>query len=135
MLRDIIGGHVLVASSVLSSFVNEHKRGDVRLLATAGETRSRFVPDVATFKEQGFPDLVATLWYGVFAPAATPAGTVERLNAAIHRGLKQPRFADRVSALGMEVSLSTPAALAKTMRAEYEYFGTVIREFGIKPGN
>ena len=73
MLRDIIGGHVLVASSVLSSFVNEHKRGDVRVLATAGEARSRFVPDVPTFKEQGFPDLVATLWYGVFAAAATAA--------------------------------------------------------------
>lgn len=133
MLRDIIGGHVLVASSVLSSFVNEHKRGDLRLLATSGETRSRFVPDVPTFKEQGFPDLVSTLWYGVFAPAATPMATIERLNLAINRGLKQPRQTERVTALGMEVVLSTPAALAKGMRAEYDAFGMLIRDFGIKP--
>ena len=117
MLRDIVGGHVLVASSVLASFVNEHKRGDLRILATGGDTRSRFVPDVPTFKESGFPDLVSTVWYGVFAHAATPAPAVNRVNAAINRGLRQSKYADRVNAMSMEVALVSPQVLAKNMRA------------------
>ena len=132
-VADLAAGHLPAISSTLTTAGAQIRANKVRALAISSNARLSDYPDVPTFKEQGFPDLVATLWYGIFAPAATPAPTLERINLAINRGLKQPRQAERVNALGMEVMLSTPAALAKSMRAEYDAFGILIRDFGIKP--
>ena len=64
-------------------FLPNHRAGKLRIIATSGKTRSPFVPEVPTFAEQGFPDLVVEEWFGFYAPAKTPTAVVASANAAI----------------------------------------------------
>ena len=67
---------------------NNHKAGKIRILATSGSKRSPFVPDIPTFAESGFPDLVVEEWFGFYVPAKTPPNVIANANAAINAALK-----------------------------------------------
>jgi len=132
MLRDMIGGHVMVASSVLSSFVNEHKRGDLRVLATAGDKRSPTFPDVPTFKEQGV-DLVASPWYALFAPSGTPSDVIQKLSKAATATIQDPVIYKKLMDMELEPTGYGPDRLAQIMKADYEKWGPPIRASGFTP--
>ena len=72
-----------------------HKGGKLRVLATSDAQRSKFLPDIPTFRKSGF-DLQATGWYGMFAPAKTPPDVIERLNKAIVNAIKSPDVSERM---------------------------------------
>src|SRR5258706_416142 len=73
-IQDLLGGQVGAFSGPVGDFMPHMKSGKLRMLATSGPARSKFAPDVATYAEQGFKDLVITEWYGFFLPAkASPA--------------------------------------------------------------
>ena len=82
ILADLAAGHVPMAITTLSDFVEMHKAKRIRILATSGAARSPFVPDVPTFREAGF-DIEGTSWYGAFAPARTPRETVDRYSTVM----------------------------------------------------
>jgi len=88
-LADLIAAHIPIMVTTTSDLVQMHKAGRIRVLATSNKTRSPFLPDVPTFREAGY-DLVATGWYGVFAPAKTAPDVVERLNKAIVAAVHAP---------------------------------------------
>ncbi len=77
-----------------------HKAGRIRVLATSDAQRSPFLPDVPTFKEAGY-DIEGSGWYGVFAPAKTPADVVERLNKAIVAAVQSPEVKERLLGFGL----------------------------------
>ena len=83
-LTDLVGGQIAAAVMTVPDIVPLHKAGKLRALAVAGARRSEALPEVPTFKEQGY-DLEGSGWYAVFAPASTPKETVERLSAADRR--------------------------------------------------
>ena len=85
-MTDLAGGSIAAAVSPVTEALELHKAGRVRIIATTGDARTPFAEGVPTLKELGV-DVEAPLWFAVYAPAATPPATVEKLSAAIHAGL------------------------------------------------
>ena len=88
-LTDLMGGNVQAMVSGIQTVAPQVRAGRLRMLATMGEKRSAAFPDVVTIQEQGLPTLVVETWYGLFAPAGTPAGVVAKLNADFNTLLQQ----------------------------------------------
>jgi len=119
---------VVVAASSAAAYV---KDGRLRALATLDAKRSSAMPEVPTAKEAGLP-IVAVNWYLLLAPRGTPPDIVLRLNAESQRALHVPDIRERLEALGGEPVSGPPEEAAAFLRTEYEQWGRVIREAGIK---
>ena len=120
---------VIVASSSVVPYAKENR---IRPLAVLDVKRVGSLPQVPTTAEAGLPQLVAVNWYMVLAPAATPRAIVERLNAEAVKAMAQADTRERLTAMGGEPASSTPEQAAEFLRTEYERWGRVIREAGIK---
>jgi len=130
-LTGLIAGEidvVIVAASSAASYVKE---GRLRALAVLDSKRSSAMPDVPTAAEAGTP-LVAVNWYMLLAPAGTPRAVVERLNAEVVKAMNAPDIRERLSAIGGEPASGSPEDAAAFLRREYEQWGKVVREAGIK---
>jgi tripartite-type tricarboxylate transporter receptor subunit TctC len=106
-----------------------HKEQRIRILASSGPARSPFTPDVPTFREQGY-DIEGTSWYGAFAPAGTPAATVDRLSGAMAAAVRDPGVGERLRAFGLEPTGTTAAALAAIQKADSERWATAVKLSG-----
>ena len=100
------------------------------MIATSGATRSRFTPNVATFAEQGFKDLVFGEWFGFYAPGKTPADVVARLSAAIKVALAAPDVVEGLGQMGLEAKSSTPGELAALLKRDTERWGPLVKTIG-----
>ena len=130
---DLLGGNVNTMVSNPTSVVPHIKSGKLRALGVLGAKRIDAVPDVSTAAEQGYVELASVNeWYGVIAPAATPRAVVAALNAGILRALKSPDVLQRLQALGMNASPSTPAEFDKQIREDYALWGKVVKLSGAK---
>jgi tripartite-type tricarboxylate transporter receptor subunit TctC len=108
------------------------KAGKVKALATTGPRRDPFMADVPTIAEAGYPGYEATNWYGYFAPAKTPKEIVERLNREIVRALGTQEVKDLFAKQGLEAAPGTPGELAEFAKREYDTWGKVVKQAGIK---
>ena len=112
------------------------KAGKIKMLAVGGDTRSPLMPDIPSFKEAGM-ELSIQTWFGLYAPAGTPADIVQRLNADLVKIIPTPAFKDKfLTTQGIE--LTPPAAgpiapFAAYIREETEMYGKLTRIVGIKP--
>jgi tripartite-type tricarboxylate transporter receptor subunit TctC len=106
-----------------------HKEQRIRILASSGPARSPFTPDVPTFREEGY-DIDGTSWYGAFAPAATPAATIDRLSAAMAAAVRDPGIGERLRAFGMVPTGTTAAALAAIQKADSERWAVAVKLSG-----
>jgi tripartite-type tricarboxylate transporter receptor subunit TctC len=131
---DLAGGSVAATLSPLTDALELHKAGKVRVVATSGAVRSPFTPDVPTFKEQGV-DLEVPLWFAVYGPAGMPAATIERLRAAIDKGLATPDAGERLAKLGLTAAPLTPAQLEGLRQRESAMWGPVVAASGFTPAN
>jgi tripartite-type tricarboxylate transporter receptor subunit TctC len=120
---------VIVASSSVVPYAKENR---IRALAILDTKRVGSLPQVPTTAESGMPQLVAVNWYMLLAPAATPRAIIERLNAEAAKAMAQTDTRERLTAMGGEPASGTPEQAAEFLRAEYERWGRVIREGGIK---
>src|SRR5258706_334909 len=130
-LTGLIGGEidvVIVAASSAASYVKE---GRLRALAVLDSKRSSAMPEVPTAAEAGTP-LVAVNWYMLLAPAGTPRAIVEKLNAEAVRAMNAADIRERLAGLGGEPTSGSPEDAAAFLRSEYEQWGKVVREAGIK---
>lgn len=127
----LLGGQIAAVVSTIGDFVPQARAGKIRILAHASSARSPIAPDVPTFKELGF-DLLANGWYGLFAPAGTPAATIDQLNRIVVEAQRSGDFKARMEALALEVRLMTPAEFAALVRDDYDRWGKVIRASGFK---
>jgi tripartite-type tricarboxylate transporter receptor subunit TctC len=109
------------------------KAGKVRAIAVTGATRIALLPDVPTVAESGYPGYEAVNWYAYLAPGKTPREVVQRLNAEITKVLRTPEAITALDKQGVEPQPGTPEELAKYMRREYETWGKVVKQAGIKP--
>lgn len=129
----LAGGQISALSTVAADIRALVQGGKARLLAVAGEQRSAAFPDVPTFREQGY-DLVATPWYGMFAPAGTTAATVQRLHGAIAAAMADPALRQRIVDMGLEPTGYGPDRLGAILKADFDRWGPPIRASGFKPG-
>ena len=108
------------------------KGGRLVALAAAGDKRSSLAPEVPTLAELGFKGVEADLWYGMLAPAGTPADIVARINADMRKALALPEVKTALSAQGMEIAPSSPEEMAALMRSDAARWAAVVKQAGIK---
>ncbi len=130
-MQAVLGGQVPAIVHAFPDLYTHHRSGKMRLLATSGAQRSTLTPDVPTFRELGF-DVEGTSWYAVFAAAATPPKTIDRLNRAVADAVKSPAVADFLATGGHQPVVSTPTELAAIVARDYVRWGAIIKASGIK---
>jgi tripartite-type tricarboxylate transporter receptor subunit TctC len=131
-ITDLMGGQISAFMGTASDVAAQHRAGKLRVIATSGAQRARVLPDVPTFREQGF-NIEGAGWYAAYAPAKTPKAEVDRLAAAIGEAIKAPDVREKLESLGMEPTGYGPAELARIHRADYDKWGPVIKASGFKP--
>lgn len=131
-LTALLSGEVQVGFEIPSSALPHIQSGKLRALAVTARTRSAALPDVPTVIEQGIRDFEVIGWFGVLAPAGTPAAVVERLNRELNAALQQPELRERLSGLGLESGGGTPAEFQKLIASDTQRYGEAIRRMGIK---
>jgi len=129
-LQDLLGGQIPLSVNPVGEVLPYAKSGRLRVLATTGRQRSKFLPDVPTLVESGFPQIVVEPWLGFFAPAKTPADTVSRLSAAIAEAVRVPETAQSFEKFGNEPVAIGPAALAATLKADLERWQPIVKASG-----
>lgn len=129
-VADMLGGQLASMFTPSGDFLANHRAGKIRIIATSGPKRSPFSPEVATFAEQGFPELTTEEWFGFYAPAKTPASTIAAANAAINAALKEKTIIDSLGTFGLMAQGSTPAEMAKSQQDEYTHWGPLVKRVG-----
>ena len=107
--------------------------GRIRALAITSAKRSPLLPELPTMIEGGLPDFVTQTWYGILAPAGTPAAVVNALNGAIVKAVKQDDFRARLAQLGADPIAETPEYFRKFLQEEIERWGKVVKASKAKP--
>ena len=126
-----IAGEVSLLSTTSADIANQVKAGKLRALAVSSARRSLVLPEVPTMREQGY-NIEGSAWYAFVAPPGTPPEMVKKLNAAIVAAIKSPVTADRMRAMGVEPTGTTPEAMAAILKSDYERWGAVIKASGFK---
>jgi tripartite-type tricarboxylate transporter receptor subunit TctC len=136
MVIDTVAGRTQVMMENASSGVMAHvKSGVLRMIAVTADRRSAQYSNIATGAEQGVPGFESYSWWGLVAPAGTPVGIVQRLNAEMIRALATPEMIERLRAEGVPedgLKALTPAEFGAWITAEYEGWGKIIRDANVK---
>ncbi|RDI23373.1 tripartite-type tricarboxylate transporter receptor subunit TctC [Pseudacidovorax intermedius] len=128
----VLGNHVPAGIDVVMEWEQNAKAGKVKVLATSGETRSAMLPDVPSFKEQGYADIVGKGWFAMYAPARTPAAEIDQINRAVNKVLARPDVRERFASLGLDVGGGSAAELQRTMDADTQRWGPVVKKSGFR---
>jgi tripartite-type tricarboxylate transporter receptor subunit TctC len=121
--QDMLGGHVpAVILPIASGLPLYRQKGKVRILGVARATRSRFMPDVPTFQELGYKEVLFQDWLGVFAPADTPMARVRQLNQALNEVARSPRGAEGLEQIGIEAEIASADAFAEMVKADHQRY-------------
>lgn len=131
-VTDLVSGQVTMFITNMPSVLPMVKANRVRALAVTSLARTSLMPELPTVAESGIPGFEVIVWYGVFAPAATPRPLVIRLNQEISKLAAQQDVKDRLALQGAEVMTSTPEELAARVRGDLAKWGKIVRASGIK---
>ena len=130
-MPDVLSGQVPVFFTSYRSVISHVTAGTLRMLAVGAPTRSRYLPDLPTMAELGYP-LDNTAWFGVVAPAATPRLVIDKMSAAIDKVLAMPDVSERFTTMGLETLRATPDELAHRIRAEVAQWLPIIKKARIR---
>ena len=134
-IQALMSGEVDVVMSLPANTLPQVRAGTIKAIAVTSTSRLAAAPDVPTADEAGLPGFVQTNWHALFVPKNTPAGIVEKLNAAAVAALANPEVHDKLVTLGQDIFPAdqlTPAALAAYQKAEIDLRWPVIKAAGIK---
>ncbi len=135
LITDSVAGHVPVSIATVALFMPHIQSGKVRPLAVTSPKRFPSLPDVPAVSEVGLPGMDAEAWWGVFAPAKTPAPIIARMNAEFANALRNPGVSEKLVGQGLVMTLSQPGDLAKFVANEVDRWGKVVRDNKITAGN
>lgn len=127
----LLGGQTQLMFNPASSLAPQEKAGRLRMLAIASDKRVPGV-DLPTVDESGVPGFAASVWFGLFVPAATPAAVVSKLNADVNRALKDRQVRDLLEKAGMEVLGGTPEELLQLMRSDFTRWAGVVKSAQVR---
>jgi tripartite-type tricarboxylate transporter receptor subunit TctC len=131
-LSDLLGGQVQGMLADTPVLLSQIEGGKIRPLGAASANRNAALPEVRTLAEQGFADTSADNWYGLLAPARTPAPVIGKLHDAVVAALAEPDMRDKLIRSGAMPASTSPAEFAALMREELARWGRVVREKNIK---
>ena len=131
-LTDLLGGHIDAMFGDIPVLIGSIKGGNVRALASTSKTRSGVIPDVPTFVELGFSDILADNWAGVVAPARTPQPIIKKLGAAFGQAMADPDILSQLARSGVTPSFATAEEFRGIIRSETERWGKIIRENAVR---
>jgi len=129
-VTDLLGNQIAIMFDNMPSAIQHVRSGKLRAIAVTTAQRSPELPDVPTIAEAGVPGYEATSWFGMFAPAATPAPVVGQLNKALVKVLAQPDVKKKINEQGAETAGETPEQFAAFIQQESVKWGKVVRESG-----
>ena len=132
-LTDVIGGQICCMFSNALTALPHIQSGRVRALAVSGPKRLGAAPEIPTVAEAGVPGYAAMQWYGLVAPAGTPAAVVSRLNGEALKALKSDEMRRRLAADGAEPVGTSPAEFGAFLKSELEKWTRVARDAHIEP--
>jgi tripartite-type tricarboxylate transporter receptor subunit TctC len=128
----LLGGQVPMAIDVVQEWLANHRAGKLRVIATSGSSRSKVLPDVPTFREQGFANIVGGGWFAMYAPPKTSSAEIERVNRALNKALAMPDIVEKFANLGLEVGGGSAADLAKLMETDTARWAPVVKASGFR---
>ena len=132
-VQDLIAGQVKVSFDTTAAVMPFVKSGKLRALGTAAPKRLSALPDVPTVSEAGVPGFVMSSWYGVFAPAGTPAAIVRAIHAEVNRAQDLPDVKNHMDQLGADdTRMATPEAFAALVKTDLVRFANVVKAAGIR---
>ena len=131
-MNDLVGGHIPMMFDNMPAVLPQVAGNKVRAIAVAGSQRASSLPNVPTVAEAGVPGFEASAWFGLVAPAKTPAPVLAKLSDAVGKALKSPDVIKRFQDLGAEPGTTFGAAYGTFMQAEAKKWADVIRASGAK---
>ena len=129
-LGDVFGGTIPAIATTLPNLVAHHKSGKLRILGFSGDKAVPGLPDVPTFKEQGYPELVIDEVFGLFASSKTPAPVQAELEKAIIAVANTPGFMAAIEKLEFDAGTSSSANFSSALKVALERWGPVIKATG-----
>ena len=133
-VTDVMGGHVELMFSTISSAIQHVKGGRLKALGVTTRERVPALPEVPTLLEQGFPANVSSSWQGVLVPAGTPRPVIDKVHAALVQALSDAKVKERMAEAGVIATTSTSPEEFKTyLEADAKKWGEVIKQTGAKP--
>jgi tripartite-type tricarboxylate transporter receptor subunit TctC len=131
-LADVIAGHVPVMFSNLSDTLPQIAGGNIRAIAVSGDKRAPQLPDVPTVAEFGYPKYKALTWNGLVAPAGTPKEIIDKVAKIVEDATKDPAFAKKLAAYGVDPLGNTPEEFSKMIEADIATWAAALQAAGIK---
>ncbi len=126
-LQDLMAGQLQFAFGTASAAAGLVQGGTLRALASTGKSRMKQLPDVPTFRELNYPKLEISTWFGLFAPAGTPAGIVNRLAKAVSEAVSDPALQERAIQIGFKLEASQPAEFRAEVKNDLERFAELLK--------
>jgi tripartite-type tricarboxylate transporter receptor subunit TctC len=128
----LVGGEVNMVFATAETAIPQVKANKIRALGVTTAKRSALVPDLPTIAEAGLPGYEANNWYGLVAPAKTPAAIVERLNREVVKVLNMPNVKEQLFRSGLDASPSTPKEFGAYIKSEMAKWSKVVKASGAK---
>jgi tripartite-type tricarboxylate transporter receptor subunit TctC len=133
-LTDLLGGQVRAVALDVPVIMSQIQSGKLRPLGAASDQRNPMLKDVPTLAELGYPNTQSDNWYALLAPAKTPPAIIAKLNKAVVDAYADAAIKDKITQSGAIPSTNSPAEMNAMLKAEYERWGKIIKEKGIKEG-
>jgi tripartite-type tricarboxylate transporter receptor subunit TctC len=131
-INDLTAGHVKLGCLGSTPLIPHYQAGNLRLLAQSTAMRSSSLPNVPTFQEAGFAELVLDQWLGVLVPTGTNAAIIGRLNAEIDKALVDPAIRAKLLEAAQDPVGGTAEAFGRRMREDFDKYGRLVKEQDIK---
>ncbi len=134
-MKDLLAGQIDLLFDQASNALPHVRAGRIRAYAVTAKTRLGAAPDIPTVDEAGLPGFYVSVWHGLWAPKATPANIVAKLDASMQHALADPAVRQRLAEIGQEIpprDQQTPAGLHALQKAEADKWWPIIKAAGIR---
>lgn len=131
-VNEVLAGRVQGVAPATIGVMGFRQDPRIRLLAYTGRKRSRFLPELPTVAEAGYPGFTFDSWFGLLAPARTPRAEIERINNAMIRIMATPAIQERLVRLGVEPTTASPEEFQKVLRADWDVSGQIVKASGAR---
>lgn len=134
-IADLLGGQVLLGFTQIQAALPQVQAGKLNAIVVTSKERTRFMPEVPTLAEVGYPDLSSTVWFGLMAPSATPKAALDQIQAATVKAQANADYAAKLVAQGFDVPQESGDAFAATISLETARWGQVVKATGFRADN
>jgi len=133
MTADMLGNQITAGIASVPDFIENHKAGKVRIVASIGAKRQAVLPNVPTFTELGFSNLEDLPYYGIFAPVGTPQPVIDKYGEALQKVLAMPDVKQKLTTMGLTVAYEPQGQFAGRVRSYTQTWERIIQSSGFKP--